>query len=89
MNEQYEMTYHLLDNTLGNSRGGSVRDTEAQAEWAALDHYAKTEGKFAYRITRCVLVEGEGWHRVGATHILHGRKVSEGEWVTALRGLKS
>jgi hypothetical protein len=83
MNEQYEMTYHLLgkhraDN---NSRGGSVRDTQAQAEWVALEHYAQNEGRYAYKIMKCVLVEGEGWHRVGATYILNGCKVSEEAWL--------
>ena len=86
MNEQYEMTYHLLGNDWGNTRGGSVRDTEAEAQWAALEHATTHKGNYAYKIMKCVLVEGEGWHRVGATYILNLRKVSEEAWLKAVKG---
>jgi hypothetical protein len=84
--EQYELTWHLLGNDWGNSRGGSVHDTQTRAEWASLEHATKHEGKYAYRITMCVEVEGEGWHRVKATHILNLRKVSESLWLQAVKG---
>ena len=83
--EQYELTYHLLGDDWGNTRGGSVHDTQTEAEWASLEHATKHKG-YAYRITRCVEVEGEGWHRVSATHILNLRKVSEEAWVKAVKG---
>jgi hypothetical protein len=84
--EQYEMTYHLIGTAPYNSRGGSVHDTQTRAEWASLEHAIKHKENYAYRITRCVEVEGEGWHRVSSTHILNLRKVSEEAWIKAVKG---
>ena len=90
MNEQYEKSIYRIGGRLIESHAMTVHNTQAEAEWATIQHYAKTEGKYAYRITRLVMTETEtGWQRVGATHIFNGRKVSEGEWTNAVRGLKS
>lgn len=89
MNEQYETSIYRIAKKVMNSQVTMVHETKKEAEWFAVNHFTVTEGKYAYRIMRCVLVEDEGWHRVGATHIFNGRKVSEGEWTNAVRGLKS
>ena len=86
MNEQYQADIYRIGGRMVQSHAVTVHETQAEAEWATIYHYMETEGKFAYKITKCVMTDTEtGWQRVGATHILNGRKVSEGEWLEGVR----
>jgi hypothetical protein len=70
------------------------RDTKEEAVQFMTEDTASCGEFYSYEVMRCVLVEGDGWHRVEATYYMNGVELTEADYLKHIKvlvksGLKS